>query len=231
MAKHTQDKKTFNLPEVILGGQDGLVNVLGIILGLAAATSSNHIVLVAGLAATFAESISMAAVAYTSKIAEADYYKSEYEREQKEIEEMPLIKKREVFELYERYGFEEKELNLIVEKIVSNKGLWTDIIMENKLRLEPINRADVLPMAVIVGISAVVGSLVPILPFFFLPISEAVILSLGISAAALFFVGVYKAKKIAEQNILKQGLEMMVIGMTAAVVGYAIGTFFQSKLY
>lgn len=231
MTKHTQDKKTFNLPEVILGGQDGLVNVLGIILGLAAATSSNHIVLVAGLAATFAESISMAAVAYTSKIAEADYYKSEYEREQKEIEEIPLIKKREVFELYERYGFAEKELNLVVEKIVSNNRLWIDILMENKLRLEPINRADVLPMAVIVGLSAVAGSVVPLIPFFFLPIAQAVITSLMISATALFFVGVYKAKKIAEHNVLKQGLEMMVIGMTAAIVGYAIGTIFQTKLF
>jgi len=66
--------KSFNLPEIILGGQDGLVNVLGVILGVAAATVSSKIVIVAGLAATFAESISMAAVAYTSKLAEADYY-------------------------------------------------------------------------------------------------------------------------------------------------------------
>ena len=73
--------KNFTLPEIILGGQDGLVNVLGVILGVAAATASSKIIIVAGLAATFAESISMAAVAYTSRLAEADYYQSEYERE------------------------------------------------------------------------------------------------------------------------------------------------------
>ena len=43
------------LSDIILGGQDGLVNVLGVILGVAAATSDPQIVLVAGLAATFAE--------------------------------------------------------------------------------------------------------------------------------------------------------------------------------
>ena len=59
---HEGHKTGFSLPEIILGGQDGLVNVLGIILGMAAATSSSQIVIVAGLAATFAESISMAAV-------------------------------------------------------------------------------------------------------------------------------------------------------------------------
>ena len=56
------------LSDVILGGQDGLVNVLGVILGVAAATADTRIVLVAGLAATFAESVSMGAVAYTSTL-------------------------------------------------------------------------------------------------------------------------------------------------------------------
>ena len=65
------------LRDIILGGQDGLVNVLGVILAVASATNDVKIVLIAGLAATFAESISMAAVAYTSSKAERDYYKSE----------------------------------------------------------------------------------------------------------------------------------------------------------
>ena len=72
---------TSSLADVILGGQDGLVNVLGIVLGVAAATSDPRIVLVAGLAATFAESVSMAAVAYTSTLAETAHYESERARE------------------------------------------------------------------------------------------------------------------------------------------------------
>ena len=64
------------LHDLILGGQDGLVNVLGIVLGMAAATQELRFVIIAGLAATFAESISMAAVAYTSTKAESDYYES-----------------------------------------------------------------------------------------------------------------------------------------------------------
>ena len=64
-------KKGSTLSDVILGGQDGLVNVLGVILGVAAATGDAYIVMVAGLAATFAESVSMGAVAYTSTVADA----------------------------------------------------------------------------------------------------------------------------------------------------------------
>ncbi len=63
-------RQASGLSDIILGGQDGLVNVLGVILGVAAATADPHIVIVAGLAATFAESVSMGAVAYTSTLAE-----------------------------------------------------------------------------------------------------------------------------------------------------------------
>jgi VIT1/CCC1 family predicted Fe2+/Mn2+ transporter len=87
------------LSDVILGGQDGLVNVLGVILGVAAATADAHIVIVAGLAATFAESISMGAVAYTSTMAEADIYASERAREYRHIRRMPELERQEVRQL------------------------------------------------------------------------------------------------------------------------------------
>ncbi|MDP2994367.1 MAG: VIT1/CCC1 transporter family protein, partial [Anaerolineales bacterium] len=56
---HDPHCRASGLSDIILGGQDGLVNVLGVILGVAAATSDPRIVMVAGLAATFAESVSM----------------------------------------------------------------------------------------------------------------------------------------------------------------------------
>ena len=66
------------LRDIILGGQDGLVNVLGVVLGVAAANGSRQILLAASLAAAFAESFSMAAVAYTSGQAEEDFNKQEF---------------------------------------------------------------------------------------------------------------------------------------------------------
>ena len=66
-----------SLADIILGGQDGLVNTLGVILGVAAASSDPRIVIAAGFAATFAESISMGAVAYTSTLADHDHYRAE----------------------------------------------------------------------------------------------------------------------------------------------------------
>src|SRR3989449_1333696 len=75
------------LSDFILGSQDGLVNVLGVILGVAVASRNLSdpitIILAGGLAATFAESISMGAVAYTSTLARRDHYLAEVERERR----------------------------------------------------------------------------------------------------------------------------------------------------
>src|SRR5947208_5665005 len=72
-------RKTNWLRDVILGGQDGLVNILGIILGVIAGGGSKTVLLAAGFAAAITESISMGAVGYTSSVSQRDYYASERE--------------------------------------------------------------------------------------------------------------------------------------------------------
>lgn len=219
--------KSFNLPEIILGGQDGLVNVLGVILGVAAATFDSKVVIVAGLAATFAESISMAAVAYTSKLAEADYYQSEHEREKWEIDHVPDGEREEIRALYENYGFRGKVLDEVVDKICSNKKVWLEIMMEQELKLEKVDRKDALPAGIIVGVSATIGSFIPLMSFFFLPIKTSIVISLIVSALTLFVVGYYKAKKTIARHLLKSGIEMAIIGMASAMVGYLVGSMFK----
>lgn len=225
---HKEDHLTsFNLPEIILGGQDGLVNVLGVILGVAAATATSKIIIVAGLAATFAESVSMAAVAYTSKLTEADYYQSEYEREKWEIENVPQGEREEIKALYENYGFKGKVLDEIVSKITSDKDVWLKVMMEQELKLEKVDRKQALPDAVTVGVSALIGSFIPLLPFFFMPVKTAIYTSLVISTVTLFAVGYYKARQTLGRQLIRQAVEMAVIGMLSAAIGYVVGTIFK----
>ena len=84
------------LSDFILGSQDGLVNVLGVLLGVAVASQNPRIIIAAGLAATFAESISMAAVAYTSTLARRDHYVGEREREIREMRDLPDAERAEI---------------------------------------------------------------------------------------------------------------------------------------
>jgi len=224
MDPHTHASR---LAEVILGGQDGLVNTLGVILGVAAATNDPRIVLAAGMAATFAESVSMGAVAYTSTLAENDLYKSEKEREYRHIRLVPELEVEEIRKVYSSKGFEGEILEKIVEVITSNPDVWVEVMMSEEHQLTPPDRrGGAIKSALVVGIAAIVGSLIPLAPFFLVPVGMSMILAIVISALTLFAVGAYKAR-ITVGHPGKSGLEMAVIGTLSALVGYAVGLLFK----
>jgi len=214
------------LSDIILGGQDGLVNVLGVILGVAAATHDPRIVLVAGLAATFAESVSMGAVAYTSTLADADFYESERAREFRHISEVPHLEKDEIREIYGRKGFKGELLDRIVKTITDDKEVWVAVMMNEEHQLSPTDRRQALKAALVVGLSAIIGSLVPLLPFILLPVNAGMIVAVAITALVLFGVGAYKARNTVGHPG-KSGLEMALIGTLSALVGYAVGALFK----
>ena len=214
------------LSNIILGGQDGLVNVLGVILGVAAATRDPNIVLVAGLAATFAESVSMGAVAYTSTLADADYYDSELEREMRHIEQAPKLERQEVKQIYSQKGFQGTLLEHIVDTITANPDVWVAVMMSEEHQLAPVDRKQAWKIALVVGLSAIIGSLIPLVPFIFLPVTTSMWVSVVITALVLFAVGGYKAR-LTVGHPGRSGLEMAIIGTLSALVGYAVGVLLK----
>ena len=212
----------YTLKDIILGGQDGLVNVLGIVLAVAGATNENRIILISGLAATFAESLSMGAVALTSSKAANDFYKRELEREKKEIETIPSEEEKEVKIIYQRKGFKGKLLQEIVKKITSSKKLWLETMMQEELRLFPDEYKNPWRNAAIVGFSSFVGSLIPLIPFLFMSTKNGMMSSVILCSLVLFCIGAVKSK-LTIGHWLKSGFEMVLVGLIAAVGGYLIG--------
>ena len=211
------------LSDFILGSQDGLVNVLGVILGVAVASRDITIILAGGLAATFAESISMGAVAYTSTIARRDHYRSEVERERQEMRELPDLERQEVREILERWEFHGDELEEMLEKIVSKPKAWLELMMAHELNLAPVEESQARRSALIVGFAAIVGSLIPLVPFFATgaDILLGIAISLVVSAITLFVIGWYKASTTVGRPA-RSGLQMLLIGITSALAGFGI---------
>jgi predicted membrane protein (TIGR00267 family) len=223
-----------SLRDIILGGQDGLVNVLGLLLGIAVASGDLRIILAGGFAGAFAESISMAAVAYTSKRAEQSRYEGELERERKEIREKPQEEKEEIRKLYAQKGFSGKLLDEVVEKITSDEKVWLDEMVKSELGLIPVENERVFASSAVVGLAAVVGSLIPLVPFLLQPllqisIGQAILFSLTLSALILFAVGAYKAK-MTIGDWKRSGVEIAVIGIVSALIGYSVGLFFKAPI-
>lgn len=224
--KHEHHKGGAKLSDFILGAQDGLVNVLGVILGVAAASNDSRIVIAGGLAAAIAESISMAAVAYTSTHARADYYTAERKREELEVKYVPQMEREEVRQIFIQQGLGGDLLEKMVEHTVSDKKRWVDFMMAQELHLAPVLRKSGAISAVVVGLAAIFGSVIPLTGFFFFPISTAIILALVLAALFLFVLGMYQALTLIG-SWWKRGLELMIIGLVSAIAGYGIGLLFS----
>ena len=224
---HEPHKKGNKLSNIILGGQDGLVSILGLLLGLAAATRSSRIIIAGGLATIFAETLSMAAVAYTSKMAGRDHYAAERLREIKEVKEVPETETQEIVDIYSAKGFSGKLLDDIVKHITSDHELWINTMMKEELNLLPVVKRDVYVYSLTVGIATFSGAMLPLIPFFFLPVHAALIVSLILAVIVLAAIGIYKANMTLGKPI-KSAIQMVVIGMGAAVAGYLIGLIFKA---
>jgi VIT1/CCC1 family predicted Fe2+/Mn2+ transporter len=207
---------------LLLGGQDGLVNVLGVLLGVAAASHDAHLVLVAGLAAAVAESVSMAAVAYTATGAERALYQSELQRERRHIAAAPELERDEIRQIYHDKGFDGPLLEAIVSTVTANPEVWVAVMMAEELKLSPIEEGAPVREAIVVGLAALAGSLLPILPYLVAPVGAATVVSLAIAALALFAAGAYQAKTTVG-HWLRRGLELTLIGMGSAFAGWLVG--------
>jgi vacuolar iron transporter family protein len=214
------------LSNFILGSQDGLVNVLGIILGLAAATSDVRIFFVAALAALGAESISMGAVAYTSTAARRQVYLREINRERQEMKDVPEIERGEITKILEEWGYEGNELEDITEHIVKNPKAMLEFMMSFELDVAPVDGKEARRSFIVVGSSTVFGSVIPLVPFLFFGknIIAGTIASVFFSGIILFFIGVYEARTTVG-SLWRSGLQMAIIGLTAGLIGFLIGHF------
>ncbi len=140
--QHREEHRQANwLRDVILGGQDGLVNILGIILGVIAGGGSQAVLLAAGFAAAFTESISMGAVGWTSALSERDYYQAEQARESAEIDETPEAERQEIRDIYAAKGFAGDLLERVVDTITANREAWLATMMDEELHLQPVRDA------------------------------------------------------------------------------------------
>jgi len=115
----------------------------------------------------------------------------------------------------------------VVGEITSDKKVWVDVMMRDELHLTPVTDKGVVRRALVTGFSTLIGSLIPLIPFLFVPlfgisVGLATIMAVPLCAAVLFAVGAYKALTLVGDWRIS-GLQMTLIGMLSAAAGYGIG--------
>ena len=201
------------------------MNVLGILLGVAAATSDVRIIYVAALAALGAESISMGAVAYTSTVARRRQYIKEVSREQREMKDVPETELQEVRDIFKSWGYIGDALESLTRQIASNPKAMLEFMMSFELEMQPVGENEARRSFLIVLTSTIFGSIVPLIPFLFVTsstIDSGIIASVILSGITLFIIGAYEARTTVG-SIWWSGLQMTIIGISAGFAGYLIG--------
>ena len=218
------------LSDFILGSQDGLVNVLGILLGLVAASLITPVprilVIIAGLSALAAESISMGAVAYTSTYSRLRLYRAEREREIREMREVPELEREEVRVILRGWGFEGAELEEMLHRIEAKPKAWLDLMMAFELNLSYSPPEAPRRSAAIVGTATALGTAVPLIPFLFVALTlvNAGIVATVLSGVMLFGIGLYEAR-VTSGSFLRSGARMVLIGLGSGLAGFLLGHF------
>ncbi len=207
------------LRDIILGGQDGLVNVLGLVLGMSAATGDPRVVIVAGLAAMLAESIAMAGVAYTSAGAERERTQLVAATVFAGIRTRAQARHAAAAAQAEVRGAEGA---VIREALSDEAAAWEEEVASVRRDLAPMSEYHPVAAAAIVGVSTLSGSAIPLVPFLVLPMSFAPWVALILATSALVVVGLYRAH-VSGGRPYRAAIQMAVIGLLSALAGYAIG--------
>jgi len=209
--------------DFVFGFGDGINTSLGIAAGVGGANVSSDIIILAALVGMFTGAKAMAVQNYLAVKSHRQLLESEVAREKWEIENKADVERQEIEDIYKAKGFSGKELEMIVNKITSDKKVWLDTMLNEELRLNVDVVGSPLKSALIMFVSFLVGGMLPIIPFFFGSGYSALLMAVGISITASFIVGAIKSR-MAETSIVKGGLEMAGLGTGVALIGFGIGT-------
>src|SRR5229473_1574807 len=194
----------------IYGANDGLAAVFGIVSGVSGATGASNFVLTAGLAGAIASALSMATGAFLAERSIAEVSHANVEQERREIEENPDEEREEVSLYYQLKGLSEEEANELAEKLAGAQG------GENPIEA-----------ALAAGFSTGLGAMVPVLPFFWLHGTQAVIWAAIVSLVAHFLVGAAKSL-VTLRKWWSAGLEMTLAGVIVGGATYLAGVLFHA---
>ena len=214
--------------DIVIGMSDGLTVPFALAAGLSGAVHDAHVIVIAGLAEVVAGSIAMGLGGYLAGKTEIDHYDAELKREAYEVDHMPEREKEEVRVIFANMGMSESTQKLVVDEMAKDKEKWIDFMMRYELGLEKPDAKRARKSAMNIGLSYIVGGMVPLSPYFFVTTpAEGLKWSVVITIVCLFFFGFFKAK-VTGQNPLGGAIRVMLIGSVAAAAAFFIARLFTN---
>lgn len=206
------------LRDWIYGGIDGTVTTFAIVAGVAGAHLPISVLLILGLANLLADGFAMAASNYSGTKAERDEYERVLGIERRHIALVPDGEREEIRQIFQAKGFSGDDLERVVAVITADRALWAKTMAAEEYGLSATLRSPV-RAALSTFVAFVLCGSLP-LATYLLPGGLAT--CIGATAATFFGVGTVKSFW-SSSRWLRSGLEVLVIGMSAASLAFAVG--------
>lgn len=211
------------LRAAVLGGNDGLVSNFSLVMGVAGATSGQNEVLLAGIAGLLAGALSMALGEWISVKSSQELYENQMELEMEELETNPEGEEKELVLIYLSKGIPKEQAEKMAKDTMSNIDHAHQVLIKEELGIDPEDmKGSAMEAAVTSFVLFAFGAIIPVIPFFFLLGTKAIILSTILSGFGLFIIGA-AITLFTGRSVWYSGFRQVLFGLAAAAITFGIG--------
>jgi VIT1/CCC1 family predicted Fe2+/Mn2+ transporter len=208
--------------DIVIGMSDGLTVPFALAAGLSGIAHSTAIVITGGLAEIAAGAIAMGLGGYLAARSDVEHYAKERATEEKEVEVIPDKEKEEVEQVLLTYGLEKNQSKLVAEALSKRPEAWIDFMMRFELGLEKPDPKRALRSALTIGLSYIVGGLIPLAPYMLISnAGSALMFSVIFTLLALLVFGYVKGRFTGGHPI-RSALQTALIGGLAAAAAFGL---------
>jgi predicted membrane protein (TIGR00267 family) len=220
------------LRNVVYGFNDGLTANFGLVAGVIGATTSiteqHQIIIMTGVAGAIADALSMGSSGYLAAKSEQEVYANEIAMERDEIALMPDVERDELALIYEAKGIDRDSAQRLANDVMADPKRMLDEKVQEELGIGEVTMSP-LREGWVTGSATLVGAVIPVAPFLFLEGAAAIGLSFAISMLSHFLVGAARSV-FTGRGVFRSGIDMFVVGLGVAIVGFYVGKWIEGWL-
>jgi VIT1/CCC1 family predicted Fe2+/Mn2+ transporter len=215
------------LRAAVLGANDGIVSVAGLVMGVAGATTDRKTIAVAGVAGLVSGALSMAAGEYVSVSTQRDTERALLAKERRELAEEPDEELAELAGIYRDKGLSEELAIQVAEELTAHDALAAHADAE--LGIDPDALTDPWQAALASMLAFTLGALLPLLTITLFSGNARIVATVVGVVLALAFTG-FASARFAGADVRRAMLRNIGGGVLAMAVTYAIGTVVGARV-
>ncbi len=215
------------LRAAVLGANDGILSVGGLVVGVAASGAAHAAVLASGIAGVVAGAVSMAAGEYVSVQSQADTERADIAKETRELAENPDSELIELSHIYVKRGLQPELARQVAEQLTAHDAIGSHA--RDELGITDTLRARPVQAALSSAAAFTIGSMLPIAAVLLAPPAQVQPVTIATTLIALAISGALAART-GGAPVVRGAMRVLFWGALAMVAAALVGHLFHARV-